>query len=123
MAEVVNWDIDAEGIATLIIDVPGMRELKVVEVETALGTVFEEIEAIAAECQFADCRHQAEPGCAVRAAVETGHLDERRLQNYLKLLRENAHNNTSLAEQRSKGRDFAKVIKQAKSWKQNKRSK
>jgi ribosome biogenesis GTPase len=107
----------------LIIDVPGMRELKVVEVETALSTVFEEIERFAAECQFADCQHQAEPGCAVRAAIEAGHLDERRLQNYLKLLRENAHNNASLAEQRSKGRDFAKVIKQAKSWKQNKGSK
>ena len=107
----------------LIIDVPGMRELKVVEVETALGTVFEEIERFATECQFADCQHQAEPGCAVRAAIEAGHLDERRLQNYLKLLRENAHNNASLAEQRSKGRDFAKVIKQAKSWKQNKGSK
>jgi len=56
----------------LLIDVPGIRELKVVEVDAALATVFDDIEAVASKCRFADCLHETEPGCAVRDAVENG---------------------------------------------------
>lgn len=107
----------------LLIDVPGMRELKVAELSTALGVVFDDIESLAVACRYADCAHDAEPGCAVLAAVERGEIEERRLQNYKKLLRENAHNSASLAEKRARGRDFAKVARQAKSFKQGKNSK
>jgi ribosome biogenesis GTPase len=103
----------------LLIDVPGMRELKVAEVGAALGIVFDDIEAMASKCRYADCRHVSEPGCAVRDAVDNGDIEARRLRNYQKLLRENERNSASLAEKRSRGRDFAKTIKQAKALKQD----
>jgi ribosome biogenesis GTPase len=103
----------------LLIDVPGIRELKVAGLDAALATVFDDIEAIASDCRFADCRHEFEPGCAVRNAVENGDIEARRLRNYLKLLRENERNSASLAEKRSQDRDFAKTIKQAKAEKQD----
>ena len=106
----------------LMIDVPGMRELRVAEIDHSLGTVFEEIEKLAVQCQFGNCSHQTEPGCAVRQALEGGQISERRLQNYLKLLRENAHNSASLAEKRSSDRELSKLIKQATFWKQGKKS-
>jgi ribosome biogenesis GTPase / thiamine phosphate phosphatase len=99
----------------LLIDVPGMRELKVAEVDAALGIVFNDIEVTASKCRFADCAHVSEPGCAIRDAVESGEIDARRLKNYRKLLRENERNSASLAEKRSRGRDLSKTIKQAKS--------
>ncbi len=101
----------------LVIDVPGIRELKVADVDAALATVFDDIEAMASNCRFADCHHESEPGCAVRKAVETGDIEARRLQNYRKLLRENERNSASLAEKRSQGRAFAGIIKQAKALK------
>lgn len=106
----------------LVIDVPGMRELKIAEVDAGLSAVFDDIEAIAAGCRFADCRHESEPGCAVREAVENGKLEARRLQNYHKLLRENARNSASLAEKRSQGRAFARYVKRVKAMKEGKRS-
>jgi len=102
-----------------VIDVPGIRELKVAELDTALATVFDDIEAMASSCRFADCRHEFEPGCAVRNAVENGDIEPRRLRNYLKLLRENERNSASLAEKRSQDRAFAKHVKQAKASKQD----
>jgi len=103
----------------LVIDVPGIRELKIAEIDEALAAVFDDIEAVSANCRFKDCRHESEPGCAVRAAVENGELDERRLRNYQKLLRENKRNSASLAEKRSQDRAFAKHVKQAKGLKQD----
>ncbi len=68
-----------------LIDTPGMRELKPTGEETLADGGFAELEALAQQCRFRDCRHQREPGCAVRAAVESGALDPARLANYLKL--------------------------------------
>lgn len=104
----------------LVIDVPGIRELKVAEVDEALAAVFDDIEAISSRCRFMDCRHESEPGCAVRKAVEDGEMDARRLRNYLKLSRENERNSASLSERRSQDRAFAKYVKQAKTFKQDK---
>ena len=103
----------------LLIDVPGMRELKVAEVGAALGIVFDEIDAMASKCKFVDCAHVSEPGCAIRDAVENGEIDARRVKNYQKLLRENERNSASLAEKRSRGRDLSKTIRHAKSIKQD----
>lgn len=66
-----------------IIDTPGLRSLQPDADEDALAATYEDIAALAEQCQFRDCRHVAEPGCAVRGAV-----DEDRLRNYHKLLRE-----------------------------------
>jgi ribosome biogenesis GTPase len=69
---------------TCLIDTPGMRELKPTG-EEDVAESFADIEALAAECRFNDCRHLKEPGCAVRAAVERGEIDAQRVANYLKL--------------------------------------
>lgn len=98
----------------LLIDVPGIRELRVAEVDEGLATLFDDIEAMALKCKFTNCHHENEPSCAVRDAVESGSIDERRLRNYKKLLRENERNSASLADKRIQGRAFAKQIKQVK---------
>lgn len=76
----------------LVIDNPGMRELQFWQADPdALDETFADIGALAECCRFRDCRHQGEPGCAVRVALETGELDEARWQSYRKLQREQAY--------------------------------
>lgn len=72
----------------LLLDTPGMRELALWEAEEAVADLFEDIQAVAARCRFPDCGHGNEPGCAVRAALETGELDAGRFANWGKLQRE-----------------------------------
>jgi ribosome biogenesis GTPase / thiamine phosphate phosphatase len=68
-----------------LIDTPGMRELKPTGEETLADGGFDDIQALADNCRFRDCRHDREPGCAVRAAIEAGKLSRERFANYLKL--------------------------------------
>ncbi|MFE8595371.1 ribosome small subunit-dependent GTPase A [Archangium violaceum] len=72
----------------LVIDTPGMRELGLMENEEGLRTAFTDIEEMSAGCRFSDCRHQKEPGCAVREALQSGQLAPERLENYRKLVQE-----------------------------------
>jgi ribosome biogenesis GTPase / thiamine phosphate phosphatase len=72
----------------LLMDTPGLRELQLWDAEEGLAEVFADIDALAARCRFGDCKHEGEPGCAVRAALEAGTLDEARLESRRKLLRE-----------------------------------
>jgi ribosome biogenesis GTPase len=74
----------------VLIDTPGLRELQLWDAADALGDTFADIEALAPHCRFRDCRHDREPGCAVRAAVEAGAFDPARLEGFLKLERERA---------------------------------
>jgi ribosome biogenesis GTPase len=69
----------------LLLDTPGLRELRLWEVDEGLRQTFTDIEALAEACRFRDCSHEAEPGCAVKAAAEDGRLDPGRLQSYRKL--------------------------------------
>ncbi|GAA2761142.1 ribosome small subunit-dependent GTPase A [Streptomyces paradoxus] len=73
----------------VLIDTPGLRGVGLWDAETGVSQVFSEIAELAERCRFHDCAHEAEPGCAVLAAIETGELPERRLQSYRKLQREN----------------------------------
>ncbi|WP_181768446.1 ribosome small subunit-dependent GTPase A [Streptomyces albidus (ex Kaewkla and Franco 2022)] len=73
----------------VLIDTPGLRGVGLWDAQDGVGQTFAEIEALAGECRFHDCRHEAEPDCAVLAAVENGTLPHRRLESYRKLLREN----------------------------------
>lgn len=75
----------------LLIDTPGMREVQLWEAEEGLGTSFGDIENLAKECRFPDCRHGQEPGCAVRQALDDGRLEEARLYSFKKMERELAH--------------------------------
>ena len=72
----------------LLIDTPGMRELQLFGGAEGLEAAFEDVEAIALNCRFRDCRHEAEPGCAVRVALEEGSLSGERYASYRKLMRE-----------------------------------
>jgi len=69
----------------LILDTPGMRELGLWEADAGVSETFADIEALAGACRFSDCRHEKEPGCAVRAAIEAGTLDEGRWRSFQKL--------------------------------------
>jgi ribosome biogenesis GTPase len=73
----------------MVIDTPGMRELQLWSDDSAaVDEAFEDVERLARACRFRDCRHEAEPGCAIRVAIEDGTLDPGRYDNYLKLQRE-----------------------------------
>ena len=101
----------------LLLDTPGMRELQLVDCQQGVEETFADISALAMQCRFSDCQHQSEPGCAVRAAIESGNLDERRLQNYHKLMREQAINTATVAEKRKQGKQLSKLVKSVKNLK------
>ena len=71
-----------------IIDTPGMRMLKVSDVEEGLADAFGEVETLMLRCRFRNCTHGNEPGCAVRAAIEEGSLSQKKWKNYLSMKRE-----------------------------------
>jgi ribosome biogenesis GTPase len=75
----------------LAIDTPGVREIGLVDAADGLEEAFADVESLAAHCRFADCAHDTEPDCAVRAAVEAGTLDAARLVSFRRLLREEAY--------------------------------
>jgi ribosome biogenesis GTPase len=101
----------------LLLDSPGLRELQLSDCETGVAKLFEEIEDVARNCRFNDCRHQGEAGCAVAAAAERNELDLRRLDNYLKLRAEQEHTAETLVEKRRREKNFGKLCKRAKAWK------
>ncbi len=69
----------------LVIDTPGLREIQLWGGEENLADVFPDVDELARQCRFTDCRHGKEPACAVRAAVAEGRLPARRLDNFLQL--------------------------------------
>ncbi|MFE5207156.1 ribosome small subunit-dependent GTPase A [Streptomyces sp. NPDC056600] len=75
----------------VLIDTPGLRGVGLHDAGDGLEQTFADIAELAEDCRFADCAHATEPGCAVLAAVEGGHLTRRRLDSYHRLQRENAH--------------------------------
>lgn len=74
----------------MVIDVPGMRELALLDAEEGLNQTFKTVSDFAEHCRFHDCRHENEPGCAVREAIEQGELTEESLQEYKNLQKEAA---------------------------------
>lgn len=71
---------------SFVIDTPGMRELGLESGD--LSRTFSDIEDLAENCKFRDCRHDAEPGCAVQEAIRQGRLDSSRLESFNKLQKE-----------------------------------
>ena len=70
----------------IVIDTPGMRELQIFTGD--LSKTFEDIDELALECKYRNCTHGNESGCAVRQAIKTGILSEKRFESYQKLQRE-----------------------------------
>jgi len=74
-----------------VIDTPGMREIHVWGDEEGLDNAFQDISELAKSCRFKDCRHDSEPGCAVREALRNGQMEMKHFKNYLQLQRELRH--------------------------------
>lgn len=84
----------------LLIDTPGLRSVGMWEGQESLDDgAFSDIDELAAQCRFADCKHEGEPGCAVRAALEDGSLSPQRWDSYRTLRAE--------AEQVARSRELA----------------
>ncbi len=75
----------------LILDTPGMRSLAPWEADTGMEMMFGDIEHLITLCRFHDCTHFNEPGCAIRNALETGNLEQKRWDSWLKLQKELEH--------------------------------
>jgi ribosome biogenesis GTPase len=107
----------------LLIDGPGMRELGLWGEDEGLDSAFADILALADGCRFADCEHQREPGCAVRAAVEEGTLEAARLGGYEKLRREQAHHlrQTDPLLRKEHRRHWGSLVRSAREWGRTKR--
>lgn len=75
----------------LVIDTPGMRELQLLDHQDGLETQFSDIEDTILRCRFSDCRHETEPGCAIREALDNEDISESKWKNYKKLEAEIRH--------------------------------
>jgi ribosome biogenesis GTPase / thiamine phosphate phosphatase len=96
----------------LMLDTPGMREIGLWDAEEAVQESFEDLTELADRCRFANCSHRLEPGCAIRAAVAAGRIDERRLKSYRRLSHELAEL-ASPAVRREQDRRFHKAARSA----------
>jgi len=101
----------------LMIDTPGMRELQLWDASEGVRDTFDDIEALASECRFTDCRHRDEPRCAVKAAVDEGRVEADRLASYLKLQDELAYlarqqDERAQIEEKRRGKIGAKALRQ-----------
>jgi ribosome biogenesis GTPase / thiamine phosphate phosphatase len=92
-----------------LIDTPGMRGLGLAEVSFGIDATFPEISELAAQCKFRDCVHDAEPGCAVQAALAAGVIAPDRLTRFKKLSTENAQASDAIARARDKMRKQGKT--------------
>ena len=98
----------------MLIDTPGMRELGLVGVSDGVNQGFEDIVQLSLNCRYPNCGHTQEPGCAVRAAVTGGVLNEDRYAGYMKLKKESDYHELSYLDKRKKDRAFGRFIKCAK---------
>ena len=98
----------------ILIDNPGMREVGIADTAGGLEITFDMITSLSGKCRFKDCTHTGESGCCVVEAVERGEIDRASYQNYLKMEREKAYFESSLAERRKSDKQFGKMIKNYK---------
>ena len=75
-----------------IIDTPGMREVGMANTQDGIDETFSDIVELENRCKFSDCRHDTEPGCAIKAALSSGELSSERYELYKNLGRENTRN-------------------------------
>ncbi len=102
------------GNGSMLVDTPGMRELGLLDAGEGVDSGFDEIIGLSAQCLYGDCRHEGEPGCAVREAIERGDLSEERLYSYKKLKKESDYYGMSYMDRRKKEKAFGRFIKSYK---------
>jgi ribosome biogenesis GTPase len=105
----------------IVLDTPGLRELQLWDAGEGLGTTFGDVEALFEQCRFRDCRHEKEPGCAVKRALADGSLDQDRYRSYQKLQRELRmlelkQDQRARAEEGKKRRRQARARRHPKRW-------
>lgn len=103
----------------VLIDTPGVREFGLtIDNPDSLADMLD-ISDYAKSCRFNDCKHTGEPGCAVIEAVNSGMLDPKVYESYLKLRREVWHFSASEYEKRKKNKSFSRIVEEAKKKKDN----
>ncbi|MCH8981091.1 ribosome small subunit-dependent GTPase A [candidate division KSB1 bacterium] len=95
----------------MIIDMPGMRELGNIGVESGLQETFSDIVELANKCRFTNCTHLQENGCAVLSAVDDGSISQERYHNYIQMKKESAFNERSYLEKRRRDKKFGRFYK------------
>lgn len=102
-----------------VIDTPGMRELGMWDVSTGIHSAFEDVEQYLGKCRFSDCRHQSEPGCAVREAIASGELSLERWESYRRLKSEARYSDDKGAYLRQKQQWHKSLAKQTRAKKKD----
>lgn len=103
---------------TMIIDTPGMRELGMWDVTVGLGEAFADVEQFLGRCRFGDCKHQTEPGCAIKDAIANGELSKERWESYRKLGNEARYcddKGVFLRQKQQRNKEISKFSRQRKS--------
>ena len=103
----------------MIIDTPGMRELGMWDVTSGLGEAFSDVEQYLGKCRFSDCKHQTEPGCAIKEAIANGELSQERWESYISLKKEAKYSDDKAAFLRQKQQRNKEIAK----WNRQKESK
>ncbi|MEN2284310.1 ribosome small subunit-dependent GTPase A [Algoriphagus sp. SE2] len=98
----------------ILIDNPGMREVGIADSNDGLEITFSKIIELSKDCKFKDCTHTTEINCAVLSAVEKGEIDKSSFENFIKMVREKEHFESTVAEKRKKEKDFGKMVKNYK---------
>ncbi|MCL2774238.1 MAG: ribosome small subunit-dependent GTPase A [Oscillospiraceae bacterium] len=99
----------------MLIDTPGMRALGMWDVSDGLGEAFSDVEQYFGKCKFSDCKHQSEPGCAVKSAIESGKLPRKRWDSYVNIKHEAKYSDDKTEYLRSQKELHKKWAKEAKS--------
>lgn len=98
----------------ILIDNPGMREVGIADSGSGLEITFGRIVSLSRDCKFKDCTHTNETGCAVLKAVDNGEIERGSYENYLKMEREKAYFESTLAERRKRDKMFGRIMKNYK---------
>jgi ribosome biogenesis GTPase / thiamine phosphate phosphatase len=97
----------------ILIDNPGVREVGLIQSDSGIVNVFDQISLLAQNCKFSDCTHTSEPGCAVLKAVNENELNADKYDNFVKLKKESDFYKMTELEKRNKDRKFGKFVKKA----------
>ena len=90
-------EIHFSDLGACVLDTPGMREIQLADTGAGLIALFADLEELATQCKFRDCRHEREPDCAVQAAVARGEIALERLARWRKLAEEDRANTEAMA--------------------------
>lgn len=102
---------------TMVIDTPGMRELGMWDVSNGIDQSFADVTQYFGQCRFSDCKHQSEPGCAVKAAIKSGELSNARWKSYENLMREAKYTDSKEAYMKMKQEKYKGISEHLKKMK------